>query len=190
MPRPSVAAERREQIIQAAIQTLAEHGAKNASLDRIADAAGMSRGHIRHFVGNRDRLLRDAARTVFFNPDGSPSILPDGTDSFAAAVDFLFSPEFTAYDPENRVVLALVDISHANQEIAGIIADSYTQTRAQLAGFLASDFPGTAPGVRKTVADGTLTIALGNVFLGEFDTDPERSASARTAADLLARSLR
>lgn len=189
MARPSIAAERRTQIIEATIRTLAEHGAKSASLDRIADTAGMSRGHIRHFVGNRDTLLRDAARTVFFHPDGSPSILPEGTETFVAAVDYLFGAEFTASDPENRVVLALVDISHSNEEIAGIIADAYARTRDRLAELLAADYPDTAAEVRTNVADGSLTIALGNVFLGEFDTNPERTASARRAADLLTRAL-
>lgn len=77
MGRPSVAAERREQILDATMTTIAEHGIHGTTLDRIADTAGMSRGHVRHFVGNRDRLLLDTATALFADHSGRiGSILP------------------------------------------------------------------------------------------------------------------
>ncbi|MDF2581004.1 MAG: TetR/AcrR family transcriptional regulator, partial [Microbacterium sp.] len=44
MARPSVAEERTRQIVDATIRTIAAHGITGASLERIAEEAGMSRG--------------------------------------------------------------------------------------------------------------------------------------------------
>ena len=112
MPRASVAVERREQIIDATMTTIAEFGIRGATLDRIADAAGMSRGHVRHFVGNRDELLLDAARAVFSDQNGQVgSILPAWATDVEGALDYLFGPEFGSPDRENAVVLGLVELS-------------------------------------------------------------------------------
>ena len=57
MGRRSLAEERRVQILEAAARCIAEHGVEGATQERIAAAAGMSRPHIRHYVGNRGDLL-------------------------------------------------------------------------------------------------------------------------------------
>lgn len=97
---------------------------------RIADAVGMSRGHVRHFVGNRDRLLLDTAIAVFANEDGNVgSILPPGTHDIEAALDYLFGPAFNAPDRENAVVLGLVELSRTTPAIADILTTAYGATR-------------------------------------------------------------
>lgn len=189
MPRPSVATERRAEIIEATLRTLSEHGARNTSLDKIADTVGRSRGYVRHFVGNRDELLADAARFVFTDELGTLTVLPTFLTTFTEAVEFLFSPEYTAHDQENAVVLALVELSRTNDEIASILAEAYANARRKLVDLLAVDHPKSDPEQRETVATGTLTIALGNVFLGDFDQDDARTATARAAAAALASSL-
>ena len=111
MGRPSVAAERRGQILDATMATIAEHGIHGTTLDRIADAVGMSRGHVRHFVGNRDRLLLDTAIAVFAESGQVGSILPPGIADLKGALDYLFGPAFNSPDRENAVVLGLVELS-------------------------------------------------------------------------------
>lgn len=190
MARPSVAVERREQIIEATMTTIAEHGVSGATLDRIADTAGMSRGHVRHFVGNRDRLLLDTAITVFADATGEPgSILPADVDDIASALDFLFGVEFLSPDRENAVVLGLVELSRTTPEIADVLTTSYTATRTQLAELVAHAHPDTSDAACLTVAYGVLTCALGSVFLGDFDADPARMAHSRAAAEALLATL-
>ncbi len=189
MARPTVAAERRAQILDATQRTMALHGVSGATLDRIAEAAGMSRGHVRHFVGNRDQLLADTAREVFSDEDGNPTILPRGTRTLDAALDYLFGLEFTTADAENAVVLGLVESSRTRPEIAGILAEAYSETRAALARLLRASRPDAMPESCAVVADGVLAAALGNVFLGDFDPDPARTERARQAADALISTL-
>lgn len=190
MPRASVATERREQIIDATMTVIAEHGIRGATLDRIADAVGMSRGHVRHFVGNRDRLLLDTAIAVFAVQTGEVgSILPAEADDIRGALDYLFGPEFNAPDRENAVVLGLVELSRTTPEIADVLTTAYSATRVQLAKLVAVAKPDASVEACATIAHGILTCALGSVFLGDFDADPARMKRSRSAADALLATL-
>ncbi|MGO4678346.1 TetR/AcrR family transcriptional regulator [Microbacterium sp. 2MCAF23] len=189
MARPTVAAERRDQIIEATMQALAQHGVAGASLDRIAEAAGMSRGHVRHFVGNRDQLLAETARHVFSDEDGQPTILPRTVATFRGALDFLFGEEFTRSDAENAIVLGFVELSRKQPAIAEILSEAYARTRQQLSDLAAEEFPDAGPDRRASVADGTLSAALGNVFMGDFDPDAGRTMRVRSAVEVLVATL-
>ncbi|WP_336629716.1 MULTISPECIES: TetR/AcrR family transcriptional regulator [unclassified Microbacterium] len=184
MARPSVAAERREQILDATMNTIAEHGINGTTLDRIADAVGMSRGHVRHFVGNRDRLLLDTAIAVFADATGHVgSILPADVATIDDALDYLFGPTFNAPDRENAVVLGLVELSRTTPEIADVLTTAYSATRVQLADLVAAAKPAVSADACVTAAYGVLTCALGSVFLGDFDADPTRMERSRAAAE-------
>lgn len=186
MARPSVAVERREQIIDATMAVIAEQGISGTTLDRIADSAGMSRGHVRHFVGNRDRLLLDTAIAVFADASGEVgSILPADVADIDAALDYLFGPTFSSPDQENAVVLGLVELSRTAPPIADVLTAAYTATHVQLTSLVAAAKPDASAATCATAAYGVLTCALGTVFLGDFDADPTRVQHARAAVDTL-----
>ncbi|MFJ4017249.1 TetR family transcriptional regulator [Microbacterium sp. NPDC090014] len=189
MARPTVAAERRDQIIEATLQTVAQHGIAGTSLDRIAEAAGMSRGHVRHFVGNRDQLLAETARHVFSDEKGGLTILPSTLTSFTEALDYLFGEDFTRSDAENAVVLGFVELSRTNPSIAEVLTEAYGSTRTTLAALAAAEYPNAGAATCELVADGTLSAALGNVFMGDFDPDEVRTARVRRAVEVLVAAL-
>ena len=57
MARPSVKEQRQEQILNAYEACVARFGIEGATLERIAEEAGLARALIRHNIGNRDELL-------------------------------------------------------------------------------------------------------------------------------------
>lgn len=57
MGRPSNAAERRPQIVQAAVRVIARHGYEGASIQAIAREAGLSAGLLHHHFGNKADIL-------------------------------------------------------------------------------------------------------------------------------------
>lgn len=57
MPRPSLKKQRTEEIIHAFERCILKHGMQSASLERIAEEAGMGRTILRHYIGNRDDLI-------------------------------------------------------------------------------------------------------------------------------------
>ncbi|MEM6915929.1 MAG: helix-turn-helix domain-containing protein [Verrucomicrobiota bacterium] len=58
MGRPSKAKERREEILDAFEVLIRQHGLEGASMDKLAEAVGCRRGLIRHYLGNREDLVR------------------------------------------------------------------------------------------------------------------------------------
>ena len=57
MPRPSLKAQRSEEILDAFERCVALYGVQGATLERTAEEVGLQRSLIRHNVGNRDDLL-------------------------------------------------------------------------------------------------------------------------------------
>lgn len=56
-PESSRAAQRRLQVIEAASHCVSEHGFHGTSMSRIANAAGMSVGHIYHYFTNKNEVI-------------------------------------------------------------------------------------------------------------------------------------
>lgn len=56
--RPSLAAARRAEILRAIEACIREVGVTGLTTQRIADRSGYSRGHIRHYLGNKSDQLR------------------------------------------------------------------------------------------------------------------------------------
>jgi TetR/AcrR family transcriptional regulator, transcriptional repressor of bet genes len=54
---PEINKFRRESLIQATLQVVAEHGIENATVARICEAAGASRGLANHYFSGKEELL-------------------------------------------------------------------------------------------------------------------------------------
>jgi AcrR family transcriptional regulator len=65
---------RRAQIVESAIDTIAEVGFANASMERIAKRAGISRGLISYHFAGKDELIAQVLITVF--SDGAAFMVP------------------------------------------------------------------------------------------------------------------
>lgn len=58
MPRPSVKKERTEEILQAFERCVAQYGVEGSTLERLAEESSLQRSLIRHYMGNRDDLIK------------------------------------------------------------------------------------------------------------------------------------
>ena len=89
--RPSLAVQRRQEVLTAFVELIAERGLERVTLDDVALAAGVQRSTIRHYVGNRTDLVHGAVEvlTARYELLIRESI---GHDlSAIAVVDFMFS---------------------------------------------------------------------------------------------------
>ena len=57
MPRPSIAAERQEEILQAFETCALRNGLEATTLEDVAEEAGLQRSLVRHFMGNRADMV-------------------------------------------------------------------------------------------------------------------------------------
>jgi AcrR family transcriptional regulator len=57
MPRPDVSAERRTQILQAAVQVFSQRGFANARMDDIVQESGLSKGALYWYFKSKDEII-------------------------------------------------------------------------------------------------------------------------------------
>ncbi|MBX3196473.1 MAG: TetR family transcriptional regulator [Microbacteriaceae bacterium] len=198
MGRPSVAEERRRQILEAAIRCLSRHGLSATTLDGIAAEAGMARGHVRHFAGNRDDILTGAALLLYYGDLPDPeqiatgahtgTFLPPDTNSIEAALDYLFG-ELAAPGPENAAALALVDAGRTNQRIHAVVSGAYLSSEVELAALIGGAAPRASTDDVASVAYGVVALALGNVFMSDIEVSDEHTRRARNNAERLVNGL-
>lgn len=102
MPRPSLKAERTEQIFDAFFRCVARYGVDGASLEKVAEEAKLQRSMIRHFVGNRDALINGLAErlAIRFQSETASMVqmLPKQSPA-ETLVQWLFDPDY-ATDPD------------------------------------------------------------------------------------------
>lgn len=60
--RQSKGLDRQRQVIEAAVQAIAERGLGNVRMSDIAERAGMSPGHVTYYFGSKSELLMEAIR--------------------------------------------------------------------------------------------------------------------------------
>jgi len=196
--RPSLARARRRQIIDATVQSMAMHGVGGTTLERVADLAEMSRGHVRHFAGNRDELLIDAARVFFFGDAAldqadlvvlareAPLVSPD-TD-IDGALDYLFG-EFAEPGNENAAAFAFVDAGRTLRAIHDIVLEAYRTIERSLATILRRAHPTLSAVSADRLAYALFALASGNSYVNDLDPSPHRIRGARESAQAMIRAL-
>ncbi|NKB45738.1 MAG: TetR/AcrR family transcriptional regulator [Alphaproteobacteria bacterium] len=115
MARPSKKDQRRAEILAAFETCVARYGVEGATLERVAEEAGLARALIRHNVGNRDDVLSAFVET-FLNRsthevDEMISELPD-TKQIDTLIDWLFDPAYS--DPKVVVIYEALTTAAAN----------------------------------------------------------------------------
>ncbi|MGO3088641.1 MAG: TetR/AcrR family transcriptional regulator [Galactobacter sp.] len=192
MGRPSVGPQRRAQILDATIDCISEHGIVATTLERIAEKAGMSRGHVRHFAGNRDTLISDACRRFYgLLPElegGPEQIIPDTEASLEDILDVLFGDDFAAATDENAVVQAFIAEAKSNTSVSAVLDQAYSSTHDRVTLVVRRDLPQLGDEFAGQLAFDVVCLALGNVFLTDLGHSLVRGFNARAGADALLRS--
>jgi AcrR family transcriptional regulator len=132
---------RREMLVRAAVDCLAEDGIQGFTIERICKRAGVSRGLINHYFGSKDGLLVEVYRGSLYrmvstrlaqvadagsNGDGSPDA------RLAAIIDATFTPEFFSRS-SLRVWLALYGEIAVNPALRKVHRELYGDYRGAIA---------------------------------------------------------
>lgn len=174
------------------------HGVAGTTLERIAELAGMARGHLRHFAGNRDELLTDAARVFFLGDEvidekdlavalASAPILRRDL-GFDAALTYLFG-EFVAPNSDNAAVNAFIDAARTTPSIHEIVVSSYRSMEVSLAELIGDAYPDASEVNCRRSAHAVLAMAIGTSFMTDLEHSADRIADTRAAAESLVAAL-
>lgn len=124
--------KRRRQIVDAAIDTIAELGAANASFSKIAARVGISPSLISYHFASRAELVSAVANTMNADLDAELGRAADGAESYLAAARSLIDG-FVHYADRNRTqLLAMqqltVGASPSDRQAAAVLDEEHAIT--------------------------------------------------------------
>ncbi len=141
--RPALTVERREQIVGAFIELVAERGLEGVSLADVAAAAGVQQTAIRHFVGNRDELIVAAVDEVNRYFQDSDYAQATDTSDVAGLIRAIFSPAMHN-NPYARAFAALEAEGTQHSKTRDAIRDTYEIFIDVIAAGLRRSYPGAS----------------------------------------------
>ncbi|HEX9064420.1 MAG TPA: TetR/AcrR family transcriptional regulator [Streptosporangiaceae bacterium] len=186
MGRPSLAAQRREQILDAVTRCVGEFGLEGTTLERVAEASGFSRGHIRHYLGNREEMLVQFQNRLTSSYTRRMREIAEASEPGqrgAALVAFLFGKEWGP-GPDSSAINALMWAAARNEPVRAHLRESYLTMERTLARALRADFPAAPSAQCAATAYTLLCLAFAHSSLQElsFPAARQRSITATTSA--------
>lgn len=191
MGRPSLEAVRTAQIVEAAARCISSNGVKGATLEQIASEAGLSRGHVRHYVGNRTSLLDrvvDAAAEPYRSRLAEIAAIEEPASRLDALLDHLYGRD---WEPgEDSVLLtALLLGAQQDERLRARMSGIYRQLHRAITAALAKDAAAEQRSTCESVAYSLMCLAYGSSVMGELSVVRRRAPMAREAARALIASL-
>ena len=169
MPRPSIAAERREEILQAFEVCALRKGLEATTLADVADEAGLPRSLVRHFMGNRaemvsgliERMMERAIAAV------EQAIAAAGSKCNEDILQLLLNKLFVD-TTTNRLMIQLWQKSWQDKQLQEELGDVYRSCIEQIHDRL---FPDTTDRTHD-LSYAFTALALGHAILNQFDVHP------------------
>ncbi|MEU9456202.1 helix-turn-helix domain-containing protein [Streptomyces sp. NPDC048277] len=192
MGRRSLAAERRQQVMEAASRCMATYGLAGTTLEKIAEESGLSRSHVRHYVGNRDDLLLALVEWVQERDDRAFAAAvaeAPPAQRLAVAMDHLFGSWFLGAGDEGAVILELVKAGRSDETLREAMMSGYRLMLGAIESALAAEFPDSTPPARRSTAYGLLCLAIGNAMMSDLDRPLGSGGLIRVAGEALVAQL-
>ncbi|SHN20125.1 TetR/AcrR family transcriptional regulator [Cryptosporangium aurantiacum] len=188
MGRPSRAAERTEQIMQATGRCLRTYGLVGTTLERVAEESGLSRSHVRHYVGNRDDLLRSFATWLYTGYEAEfvrAVAESEARDKLPLTMDYLFGQGIMPTSDDDTIIRELVTAGLTDTSVRTILQGKYQEAVDTIGDALAAEYPTATPAALRSTAYGLWCLALGNSMIGDLGLPVASGGLVRTAADAL-----
>ena len=184
--RPSVATERREQIVEALLRLVAERRTAAVTIADIAERAGVHRSAVRHFIGNRAALVAAAVEEICARHDRSRARRIGSAPDIGAVVDHYFSRTYVWDHAELDDVFGILLVSASDDEAIGSsIAHDYRYSIGELLELLGRDDPPAHAAAYQVIC-----LAEHNVVLQRMGFDPELGEASRVLARQIIDALR
>ena len=187
MPRPSLKETRSEQILDAFVRCVARFGLDGSTQARISEEAGVGRPLLRHYLGNRDEMVRkllDHVLQVFaVQVEALFDSLPP-TDRIAAVMEALFGR--AVYSSESAAVFAALVAASVRHEglrapLLGFVHDFESRLAAEIVG----ERPEADEKDVRTVASGVAAIYFNTDAVMPLRPRVEWRNTQRAAAQML-----
>lgn len=176
--------ERRRQIVSAFIDLVAERGLERVTLADVAEAAGVQRAQLRHFIGNREDLVLAAVDELARRYEVSAAEMYVGEEpTIDQLISLLFSDELVYDKPvETAAFDALLAEAVLRPAGRGAVTKGYDMLLGQLASALRRECPGAPIARIRDVAYVVLCLVEQNIILQGLGYPRVRELAAANAA--------
>lgn len=185
MGRPSKAKERREEILDAFEVLIRKHGLEGASMDKLAEVVGCRRGLIRHYLGNREDLVRALVERLI--EYGRQEIPKDWSDLSREQIQEgilkeLFSSP-SAEEEHYQILLRALWMTHERDDLTReLLGKLYQEWIGQLCLGLSKAFPDSSAAERNQVSYGLMCLADGHFSMDSLDLRKQGLKQVKQAA--------
>lgn len=186
--RPSVAVERREEILEAYIDCIRNLGVEGATVDQVAKAVGVSRTLIFHYFGDTQTLTRAAAEYIVANAIRDMTTRGLGLQAGArrkALLDFMFSGAHFQSLRDVVVIAELTSLAGRDESVAALLARMWEAQIEAISGEIDACFPDAPTRERASVAYALACLGEQHWVLTFLGPATRRSDVARHAAEIL-----
>ena len=192
MGRPSLAPQRRAEILEAVGRCVARYGVDGTTLEKVSEESGLGRGHIRHYLGNREELIYTFAETLMsryvVDIRNAHDEAPPGQKS-EALLAVLFGSEWRPGQDDAQIDSLLV-ASARDTQIKSLLRSTYLSIERVLTRALAGDIPSAGRRECAKTAYALMCLAFGNTTFSGLSLPASRHKAARTVATALVDQLR
>lgn len=198
MARPSLKAEKTELILQAYERCIALYGVEGATLQKVAEEAGMARPLLRHYVGNQNDLLKQSIERYFKRQYASIEGLTE-IKSVETLLHVLFDKSYfeqSQKQSQDSVIANDIMISSAftlaaqqYPEIKDAMQAWFRQFRKDFQALLKKLFPNADTQAIKTVSTGVISIYFNLYAMQPVEASDEFLTQSLQAATTLLNSL-
>lgn len=192
MGRPSKANERREEILDAFEILIRRHGFEGASMDMLADEVGCRRGLIRHYMGNREDLVRALVERLI--EQGRQEMPDDWSDlSQDEIVDGILEELFSLPSKEEehfQILLRALWMTHERDDGTGkLLKELYSEWLKLLQTGLTKAYPNSGKKKRESVAYALMCLADGHFSMDSLTLSKSGLAQVKQTARQLMETL-
>lgn len=180
--RPSLRGERTSAILDATSRCVARFGVEGTTLEQIAAESGLSRSHVRHYVGNRADLIalfRERIITRNTPPDLVEALEP-GASATRLVLRHLFDQpaDLDEYAAVDAILAAARHDAALREEVRGV----YVRLEEFIAAAVIADHPDWDEPRVATAASQVLYLAYGHSTMLSLGLESTRSGAARSLA--------
>ncbi|MEM7117074.1 MAG: TetR/AcrR family transcriptional regulator [Chloroflexota bacterium] len=168
MGRRDLSEERCDQILDAFQHCIVRHGLASTTVTKVAEAAGMKRSIIHHYVGDRNDLLAallqryiEQDQQAFADHLAGQTTPPD----IDRLLDFLFSGWLKA-DPHVGIIVnsLLAETAH-NLQLRELCYQAYKVVQDGIADVIGAQYPSTPPERCQLIAHAIFSLLNGNLAM-------------------------
>lgn len=190
--RPSIADDRRPQIVEAFLECIRRYGLTGATVERIAQKLGISRTLVFHYFGDTESLMQTAAKQIF---DQTLARLATCVRALPtpqrgrAILDFFFAgPHFD----ELRDVIVMAEITSLagrDKRVHTMLGDMWERSIEIIVNELQAAFPKTDPSRCRAIGYALVCLGEENWWMNFIGPGTQYRDAARGAAEILLASL-